>query len=183
MKQLASIISFFMVLAATGQSPVIRFANLGSFNRLKSHSSVYNMNRSYVGSFTYENRIYSGNVKLKSDSLSVGDNRFYIFDKGISRVDVSGEGNRMLIQRLGKDKLLYRVVLDTMEVQVYDLKIFDFKSKVEKSSMLIRTSSGLKKFPNSIFRSKKWKIRTLIKQTGLNSEQKEFLEKWLHINT
>jgi hypothetical protein len=182
MKNLVLLFSLIILLTSCSPFAIMNMGGIGSSLSPQNGSALYNMNSSYRGSITFKNKKYSGIVKFKKDTLSVGEDRFYSFNKDISNISITEDGKRLIMNRVGANKLLHRVLLDTLDLQMYDLRIFDFNAKIDISSTLLVTPSDTINFRNSCFRNRNGKIKAFLNRSKLNSTQKEFLEKWLRDN-
>lgn len=145
-------------------------------------SAIYNLSKEYNGSVVFDDVEYNGNVILRKDSIIVGDVKIYSFNKKLTKLNLANNEENVLIERVGKEMYLQRVLIDTLGVKIYDMKIFKTvqQEKVDVFSLKLGKENEFTKFPNSFLRSRKGKIRTFLKRADLNPEQELFFEKWLN---
>ena len=174
-----------MVQQSYSQHSVLRFASFYLPSKKKPasvKSAIYNLSKEYNGSVVFDDVEYNGNVILRKDSIIVGDVKIYSFNKKLTKLNLANNEENVLIERVGEEMYLHRVLMDTLGVKIYDMKIFKTvqQEKADVFSLKLAKGNEFTKFPNSFLRSKKGKIRTFLKRADLNPVQEAFIKNWLH---
>ena len=178
-------LGLLMVQQSYSQHSVLRFASFYLPSKKKPasvKSAIYNLSKEYNGSVVFDDVEYNGTVILRKDSIIVGDVKIYSFNKKLTKLNLANNEENVLIERVGEEMYLHRVLMDTLGVKIYDMKIFKTvqQEKADVFSLKLGKGNEFTKFPNSFLRSKKGKIRIFLKRADLNPEQEAFIKNWLH---
>lgn len=147
-------------------------------------SANYDLTKEYNGSIIFNEVEYKGKVILRKDSAIVNDIKVYRFNKKLTKLNLQNGKDKILIERIGKEMFLHRVLLDSMGVKLYDMKLYETleNEKLDVLTLKLRKEDKIVNFPNSFLRSKKGKINTFIKRASLNKEQEFLVRNWLASN-
>jgi hypothetical protein len=147
-------------------------------------SANYDLKKEYFGSIVFDEVEYKGKVILRKDSAIVNDLKIYRFNKKLTKLSLQSGEETILIERIGEERFLHRVLLDSLDIKIYDKKLYQTleNEKLDVLTLKLRKDNKLINFPNSFLRSRKGKINVFLKRANLNKEQELFLRDWLESN-
>lgn len=151
---------------------------------ISNKSANYDLTKEYKGSIVFDEVEYNGNIILRKDSAIVGDVKIYRFNKKLTKLTLESDVDKILIERVAEGMFLHRVLLDSLGIKLYDMKLYKTleNEKVDVLSLKLSKGNQFVNFPNSFLRCRKGKINAFLRKSALNKEQELYLRNWLESN-
>uniref|UniRef100_UPI004049446E hypothetical protein n=1 Tax=Flavobacterium sp. TaxID=239 RepID=UPI004049446E len=182
MKNILFCFTLFFLFQNLYSQSVLNFPFLSFPTKKKSAS--YHLYNEYDGSVIFDRQEYVGKVVFRHDSIIVGNLKINGFNKKLTKLNLKKNNEKSIIERVGDEMYLHRLLKDTLGLKIYDTKIFTSlkEENVDTSSLLLFNEKTYFNFHHSIFRSKKGRIETFLRKSALNKEQELYLRNWLESN-
>lgn len=145
------------------------------------HSNLINKKQS----ISFEGEL-KGNVLYKdslihSDNFKINDKNIILSDKKLTSLTFENEkGSKLAIERINYDTYLKRILLDTLDVKVFDNNLTYFNNKnISKNDIIIEYKDKFYRFKNKRKKKRKEAIEKTTNEIPFDNDKiRVFLNEW-----